>query len=518
MQIALVAVLPYPQEGITDKDQGTRQGNYGSLGKNAHIQVALMTSLQCGIGFFLSSTKPQRSREFRTLPTVLADRKVFPVHRCRIVGCTILELIAFGLGHIGIAAGIDEQVLSMGKKIKMKFVTVSMSSTKCPAMEAKIEILVTDNGIPTLLKNRHPLGEPYAGKPMVLLNSSETQVPHTVKIELGVTKGLQLPIAEEIGSLGNDVPLVNTVAVAHRRFGSIGFLPSHGSPAHLVSFFDDDIVKGKKQALAHQHHIQVVVGDLVVVHRRLFPLHPVIIDLHLNFQSQASERFFAILLTPFTLWQCKAGEEKPMIFQHTPVAHEVVTIPDRVEKGCMLLNGRKERINDLLGDGRTLLEILHRLGPVLHPQACLDRTPSLLTLRISSSYTAHPVTKLGSKGLGVLLITRDGIGLPKADPETHSVEREHPFTVIAGLVHPVNLVLKDHRFKGPFHIPAKIEKKGLVDHIICNLQFLLGLRLFMLAHIRRHPLRIVEEGYPRLGKICCPGHVLPPTSKKPNRP
>ncbi len=188
----------------------------------------------------------------------------------------------------------------------------------------------------------------------------------------------------------------------------------------------------------------------------------------------------------------------------------------------MFCNRAEKYIDDLFGDGRAVKEVLHRLCPVLHPQAGLDRPPSLCTTRIGALDACNPITQLGGKCLGILLVLGAGIGLAKTDPESHPIEGENPFTVVTGLVKPVDYIRKDNRLESTLHVPAQVEQKRLIDHIVCDGKNLLQLRGFIGFHIRGHGIPIIQKADACLLCILVPCHrtLLPvrnPITLKPGQ-
>jgi hypothetical protein len=103
------------------------------------------------------------------------------------------------------------------------------------------------------------------------------------------------------------------------------------------------------------------------------------------------------------------------------------------------------------------------------------------------------MAQLICEGLRIPLITAMGIRLAEADPVAHPIEGKDPLTVIARLAEPVDFPIEDHRLMGLLHIPAEVEEKRLVHHVIGNLDDVLKVRRCVLGNIAGDGITVIDE-------------------------
>ena len=162
----------------------------------------------------------------------------------------------------------------------------------------------------------------------IRLRRFHPQIKHTVKIKLRIPGGFPGWIVEADSCFGNDVAHVNIIAVAHRHFNPIRFAVFDAEVDH----FRQPFIISKRQldavAVGQNLHFQKILRDLVVIHRRLFPMHAVRIHLPLQLQIQPAQRFPAHFLTEWMFRHQQGCRKQAVVFQHAPVGNDLRAVPD----------------------------------------------------------------------------------------------------------------------------------------------------------------------------------------------
>ena len=269
-----------------------------------------------------------------------------------------------------------------------------------------------------------------------------------------VTAGFKHAVPEQERSRRDQIPQIRCVAVTLGELRVIRFLPFVVRIRHLPHSIPDHFRQLHAGPFPVPERRKVALIDLVVIHRGLLPLHPILQHLHRRGVLKPLHRS---LQTALRIREHQGKEQKPAGFYNTPVADIFVGLKILHQPLLMPLHALLCLFEESFIHSAAPGYLRQRAEPDLPADPGLQRPPRSSGAFFHRRIPSDPVVQQPHTVGCILLIFRQPVSLGEIEQKPVPVELPYKLRVPPRNQIPVNLVSKVHRLPCPLHIPPEIK-------------------------------------------------------------
>ena len=234
-------MLPFPIAGIHHQIDPGPDGQHPALDIHALILITQMAAFHQGVLPFPGAHARQGRAQPLHTPGIQAAGILPVVHGHSVMGGRAFQASPVRSIHIGIAARIDQQILSADHQVQMAFVKMPVAPAQAPAPQMEIVGLLVPAGtqIPVaalLLPGKRLLGQ--AGfQGLIGYGLLRPVVPDTLKIHPLIAAGPEYRLSKPGSADGHHIPQIRLVTVPKGGLGAVRLLPDpvgHRHGPHLL--------------------------------------------------------------------------------------------------------------------------------------------------------------------------------------------------------------------------------------------------------------------------------------------